>query len=243
MLRRLILCATVVAILGSATAVDAAFTTSKCLAAKRKVWIALRKCQAAEQVKAIAVKPTDLVKCTTKFQASLAKIDAKAAKAAIACRYRDNGDSTVTDFDTGLMWERKIETIPFMNLPCEVLNGPSCVSRQFTWLEAMGEFLTELNGHFANDGSPQAGHAGYADWRLPTFDELFSILDLAVPGCNQFGVCIDPTFGPTNEGSYWSSSTIEGAAAAAWRADFAEGDVGTSDKGFSLSARAVRTGL
>jgi len=32
---------------------------------------------------------------------------AKATKAAIACRYRDNADSTITDYDTGLMWDKK----------------------------------------------------------------------------------------------------------------------------------------
>ena len=41
------------------------------------------------------------------FRTQLAKINAKATKAAIACRYGDNGDGTVTDYDTGLQWEQK----------------------------------------------------------------------------------------------------------------------------------------
>jgi hypothetical protein len=31
---------------------------------------------------------------------------AEDAAAAVPCRYRDDGDNTVSDFDTGLMWVR-----------------------------------------------------------------------------------------------------------------------------------------
>jgi hypothetical protein len=74
----------------------AALTTPKCLVSKPQAWSTLRKCEAAEHAKQIASKPGDLATCTSKFRAAMAKIDAKAAKAAIACRFRDNGHGTIT---------------------------------------------------------------------------------------------------------------------------------------------------
>jgi hypothetical protein len=46
-------------------------------------------------------------KCTTTFDEKRVKLDAQAAAAAVACRFIDNGDGTVTDVDTGLQWEQK----------------------------------------------------------------------------------------------------------------------------------------
>jgi len=37
----------------------------------------------------------------------MAKLNKNASDAGIGCRYRDNGDGTVIDFDTALQWEKK----------------------------------------------------------------------------------------------------------------------------------------
>jgi hypothetical protein len=229
--------------LATAGTVEAALTTPKCHVLKRKAWSTLRKCEAAEDVKQLAAKPADRAKCTTRFQGTMAKIDAKAVKAGIACRFRDNGDGTVTDFDTGLMWEKKIETI--LTVPCGFFPpGPlRCVTRDFTWAEAMSQFLSELNGAFDVATSAQAGHAGHTDWRVPTYPEVLTILDVDVPGCNTGGACIDPTFGPTAVRSHWSSTTSAADPNEAHVGDFSEGDTPDISKDAAIAVRAVRRDL
>jgi hypothetical protein len=64
----------------------------------------LRRCQRDEEAKTILDKSAEPTKCLRRFNDTFNKLDAKATAAAIACRYRDNGDNTVTDFQTGLMW-------------------------------------------------------------------------------------------------------------------------------------------
>jgi hypothetical protein len=229
-LSRLVL-AVLVALLLATSAADAALTTSACLVQKRKAWITFRKCQGSAQVKLLKGKPVDLATCDTALQAALAKITAKATKAAIVCRYLDNSDSTITDFDTGLMWEKKID---------EVLG--SCWTRKFTWATAMAEFLSELNG-FADPASAQFGHAGHTDWRLPTVAELLTLVDTTVSGCNTGTACIDPIFGPTVASFYWSSTTQATFPNDAWVVYFSNEFVGYDPKVTNDYVRAVRAGL
>lgn len=77
----------------------------------------------------------------------------------------DNGDGTVTDTRTGLMWMR-----------CalgQTWDGTTCVgeAKGYTWEEAM---------------ALHHGFAGHDDWRLPSIDELKSIIDKpgVVPACD-----------------------------------------------------------
>ncbi len=64
--------------------------------------------------------------------------------------YTDNGDGTVSDNVTGLMWVQD---------PGEKL----------TWPEAV-ELLEELN---------QSNYLGYSDWRIPSMKELYSLVDFS----------------------------------------------------------------
>ena len=79
----------------------------KCLVGKTKAWGDLRKCQRAEEAKRLRGKPSDPMQCQTKLQKKLEKLDEKAIDRAIACRYGDNGDQTVTDYDTGSCGRRR----------------------------------------------------------------------------------------------------------------------------------------
>ncbi len=217
----------------------AALTTAKCLAQKRKVWGTLRKCQANEDAKRFVAKPADLAKCTTKFQVALAKIDARAVKAGVACRYRDNGDGTISDLATGLMWERKIETS--QGLPCALLGFVSCVTRTSQWVPAVADFISELNG-FSSIPASQVGLAGHSDWRLPTAVELQGIVDTTVHNCTEGEPCIDPTFGPTAADRHWSSTAT--STIGAWQIDFYDpAESFNSAKTNEHSARAVRNDL
>ena len=91
-----------------------------------------------------------------------------------------------------------------------------------------------------NDG-PGTCFANHCDWRIPTVVELKSILLGPYP-CGT-SPCIDPTFGPTQASSYWSSSSLA-APGYAWYVYFNDGNVGSSDffKDLALYARAVRGG-
>lgn len=198
--------ATAVLVFGGSAA-DAAFTTDKCLVQKRQAWTALRKCEGGEDVKRLKGKTPSFAGCRTRFDEKLVKIDAKAEKAAITCRFGANGDGTITDYDTALMWEAKDGEVGGV---CLILPGAvsHCVNLEFS-LDAAVQYV-----HRANEsGADRSFLAGYTDWRLPTFRELEGIEDPTAPGCAAgTGACIDPIFGPTLIGFHWTSSKSQSGA-------------------------------
>jgi hypothetical protein len=216
----------------AAGAADAALTTDKCLVQKRQAWSTLRKCQANADVKRLKGKPTDLPKCQTKFQENLAKITAKATKSAIACRYGANGDGTVTDYDTGLMWETKGGEVGGVCLIfLDQVNH--CVNSTFTWVDAQ----TYVGGSTPAMGTTLVSFlAGYFDWRLPTLPELQSIVTEIL--CDQ-APCIDPIFGPTLADFYWSVTTRP-PSNFAFVVTFETGGLAHTSKDTTRAVRAVR---
>jgi hypothetical protein len=156
-------------------------------------------------------------------------------------RFVDNGDGTVTDNHTTLVWEKKDLTCP----------GPHCWTDQFTWSTgtnypdgtAFTGFLATLNGGAAlgssGDGTTCTGaFAGYCDWRLPTIMELQSILLQAYP-CTTTP-CIAPVFGPTIPAFFWAATTYAGGAEQAWDVRFSTGSVQPFSKTAGDYVRAVR---
>ena len=73
--------------------------------------------------------------------------------------YVDNGDGTVTDIRTGLMWKQCLEGQS--GADCEGAVG------KFNWDNAM-KIPQTLN--------QRGGFAGYCDWRVPTIKELESLV-------------------------------------------------------------------
>ncbi len=141
-------------------------------------------------------------------------------------RFIDNGDGTVRDTQTGLMWEKKVEGSGCLH----------CVDDRYAWMEAMSEWLSEVNG-FWTSWTQQAGLGGHSDWRIPTIVELQTILD-----CEAGPSCIDPVFGPT-AASYWSSSTLATSPIFTWNAVFSDGSLAIVAKILPYHAvRAVRAG-
>ena len=109
--------------------------------------------------------------------------------------FRDNGDNTVTDRATGLMWA-KDDSKTGMN-----------------WEQALA-WVQEMN---ANE------YLGYSDWRLPDAKELQSILDYSRQTDATNSPAIDPIFNVTaiqNEAGavdypyFWTGTTHGGAQAA-----------------------------
>jgi len=68
-------------------------------------------------------------------------------------RFTDNGDGTVTDNLTGLMWTENAQLI-----------------------------LGQMNWHDALTACNDLDFAGYNDWRLPNVRELFSLIDFGASG-------------------------------------------------------------
>lgn len=147
-------------------------------------------------------------------------------------RFVDNGDGTICDHETGLMWEKKVSD----GVPPSALPDPNYVGNEYTWETVFTDFLHRLNGEVANSGaSEQLG--GYRDWRIPTIAELVTILD-----CN-FSPCIDPIFGPT-EDIYWSLTQQASRLGDRYVVNFSSGHI-HDDYFPSISgvhARAVRGG-
>lgn len=91
-----------------------------------------------------------------------------------------------------------------------------------TWIEAIDycEALT-LGSH--------------TDWRLPNFNELYSIADR-----NKRMPAIDTTFKNVVTYLYWSSSTVALYTNKAWAVGFNDGGSNWFKKSWSISLRCVR---
>jgi hypothetical protein len=209
-----------------ASAAEAGFTSVQCLTLKARAWATLRQCEAGA---------VGAPRCQAKFAETLAKIDSKATQAKIACRYADNGEQTLTDYDTGLQWELKSGAPGGLCL----IGNLHCVNDLYDWSDAQA-----FAGGASDDGSTLTPcFSGYCDWRLPTIVELEGILDPSAPGCNSGSPCIDPIFGSTRAGSYWSSTTNASGTSGAWRLNFGHQILGTEDKDSGNYVRVVRNGL
>jgi hypothetical protein len=225
-------------VLAGSAAPAAAITSDGCFAQRLKAWGSLRKCQRQEEAKAILGRSADLAKCQATFDRKAGMLGAEAAAAGVPCRYHDNGDNTVTDFETGLMWVRQVA---FDGTP-----GPSILDADnaFPWATA-AETAAKLAGT-STDGAtiiPVTGNGSYTDWRLPTIVELEGIVEPGAPGCRSGAACIDPLFGGTPPRDYWSATTSSNGPSPAAFVDFFNGAIEFSNPVAGLHAREVRSAL
>src|SRR5208283_3635428 len=96
--------------------------------------------------------------------------------------YTDNGNGTVTDNVTGLMWQNQDD------------------GNKYNWYQATGTYDATYNPTSQNVcGSLSLG--GYSDWRLPAVMELMSIVNYGIP---PPGPTINTTYFPNTGAYYWS---------------------------------------
>jgi hypothetical protein len=214
----------------------AELTSARCWAKKARAWGTLRQCQAREYAKFNLGKSYDSAECQRQFDTRAEALDARATATSVPCRYRDNGDNTVTDFKTGLMWVKLsgLDGVP----QSDILDADN----SYDWEIAFGT-ISKLNG--GSDGTmmfPEPGNGMYTDWRLPNIVELRSIVDPSFPGCGLYSPCIDPIFGETAPNFYWSA-TSDRKVAVAWTVNFANADIDLYPWRDSIGVRAVRSGL
>lgn len=94
---------------------------------------------------------------------------------------------------------------------------------------------------------PSGGFTGKTGWRIPTVNELRTLLDLSGQNYSSTGALINGTFFPnTNStGFYWSSTAYAPTlqATKAWAVSFGSSNTSILSKTFLSHVRCVRSGL
>lgn len=158
-------------------------------------------------------------------------------RAGAPLRYRDNGDGTITDENTKLMWEKKDQDS----------SGLHNWNNTYPWQGTCSNSSTKLcgtDGDCSSGGTCNVADGGltifgwvaqlnippcfahYCDWRIPNIKELQSIVDYetylppvevafnnhCTPGCTVDGAnhtqqCSCTQSAGSSQGYYWSSSS------------------------------------
>ena len=134
-------------------------------------------------------------------------------------RFIDNGDGTVSDKNTGLIWMR-----------CslgQTWDGATCsgAALEYTWQQALQ----------ASDGYTYSGSSA---WRVPDIHQLRSIAEWS---------CVDPAiniaiFPQTPASLFWASSPSRNYGINAWEVSFLQGNDNFTNKNNGLYLRLVRPG-
>ncbi|WP_200153424.1 DUF1566 domain-containing protein [Chromatium okenii] len=128
----------------------------------------------------------------------------------------DNGNGTVTQMNTGLMWAK-------------------CSEGQ-TDSDCTGT-ATEMNWSAALTAANESLLGGYSDWRLPNLKELQTLVDYS-----RYSPAIDSSYFPNTPGAwFWSGSPYADNSGDAWIVDFYGGYAKNSSRISALSVRLVRS--
>lgn len=159
--------------------------------------------------------------------------DDGAVQAGAPPAFVDNGDGTITDNNSGLMWEKKSRDGSIHDYGA---------SNNLTWADAF-TFIGTLNS---------TAFAGYTDWRLPNRRELETLLNLGAKDppvfpafdTNCVASCTVLTCSCTALSKYWSSTSYNlQPASVAWTVEFRDGFCTEDPKLNTRRVRGVRGGI
>lgn len=135
-------------------------------------------------------------------------------------RFIDNGNGTVTDMETGLMW---MQTDAMQEL-----------NKWTNWFEAL-DYIRELN---------VKKFAGYQDWRMPTLKEAESLYsktqEIHIRDMDRFEIYIDPAFAPGGGHTTWTSSERPHSGAIIYYYRYGHANVNNKEDITRDTIRAVR---
>lgn len=155
-------------------------------------------------------------------------------------RYIDLDDGTILDVRTHLQWMRCSLGQTWAENDC------TGEAEKYNWDQAKSA-ADELNR--------QGGYAGYRDWRLPSIDELKTLVYCSSyqpkmwndTGERCQGDYLMPTIDPiafpnTPSWPVWSGSPVAGYSNYAWYVNFGDGGAFSSSRSGSYGVRLVRGG-
>ena len=130
----------------------------------------------------------------------------------------DNGDGTVTDLETELMWK---QTDSFQD-----------TSKWVYWYEAL-DYIRKLN---------DKKFAGFDNWRLPDLEEAEGIYDedFCTRDTDRLEIHIDSNFSPGGGYSTWTSVERPHTTAAVFYYRFGHGNLANKEEIGKESVRPVR---
>jgi hypothetical protein len=134
-------------------------------------------------------------------------------------RFTINDDGTVTDTDTGLMWQRCSYGLTYDT------DTDSCTGsvQRLSWQEALRSAANDTTGD-------------YDDWQVPNIKELASILEHS---CTEPSINED-VFYNTQQQNYWSNTSGVSTLSSAWVYQFDSGLNSLHDKTSNVYLRLVR---
>ncbi len=134
--------------------------------------------------------------------------------------YVNNGNGTVTHTPTNLMWKRCAEGM--------IWTGSTCSGTASSFTASQAEAVS-------------SNFAGHSDWRLPTEDELVSLVDYSLlnPAMNT---SIFPATPAAPNLYFWSASLYAKLSSSSWIVGFYDGLAqGNNSRNYGYPVRLVRT--
>ena len=130
-------------------------------------------------------------------------------------RFSDNGNSTVTDALTGLIWTKDANLMvnrdPAFDVDGTANNGA------VTWQHAL-DYIKKLNSE---------AYLGFSDWRLPNINELLSLVNWSQANPATWLTTLPVgLFNNVKSGGllyYWSSTTLQASVSLAYSVDLSSG--------------------